>query len=287
MAESGFVDVTGGRLYYEVEGEGHPLTLIHAGIANLRMWDAQVPVFAQRYRVVRYDTRGFGRTTTEDVAFSNRQDLADLLDHLGIDSTYLMGSSRGGIIATDFTVERPERVDALIGVSTMAGGFEPPDVPAELSALWQEMERLEQAGDWEPLSEMETALWVDGPGQSRDRVDPELRRRVYDWILENHRLHGHEKAKAQPLDPPAFGRLSQLDVPALVLWGDLEPPDGVASGQALADHLPGARRFVFSGAAHLPSMEQPELFNRVVLEFLEEVDARRASGEAARAPAAR
>src|SRR5688500_18397204 len=99
MADSGFLDVPGGRPYYEVDGEGHPLTLVHAGIANLRMWDDQVPAFAERYRVIRYDTRGFGRTETEDVSFSNRADLAALLDHLEAPSTYLVGASRSGQIA--------------------------------------------------------------------------------------------------------------------------------------------------------------------------------------------
>jgi pimeloyl-ACP methyl ester carboxylesterase len=74
-----FLDVPGGRLYYEVEGAGHALTLLHAALAHLRMWDAQVRAFAERYRVIRYDCRGYGRTSTEDVAFSNRDDLRALL----------------------------------------------------------------------------------------------------------------------------------------------------------------------------------------------------------------
>ena len=119
-----------GRLAYEVEGEGHPLTLIHAGLAHLRMWDEQVPAFAERYRVIRYDTRGFGRTTTDDVEFSNRDDLRALLDHLGVERTHLLGLSRGAQIALDFTLESPERVSSLVWVAGGVGGFggpEPPD----------------------------------------------------------------------------------------------------------------------------------------------------------------
>src|SRR2546421_8761630 len=80
--ETGFVKAPGARLYYEAAGRGHPLLLIHAGVADCRMWDAQFQVFAEQFRVVRYDTRGFGKSLTEDVSFSNRQDVSDLLDHL-------------------------------------------------------------------------------------------------------------------------------------------------------------------------------------------------------------
>ncbi len=87
MTERASFPYNGGSLYYEVDGDGPALTLIHAGVANLRQWDEQVPRFAERYRVIRYDTRGFGRTTTGDVPFSNRGDLAALLDHLGVEQT--------------------------------------------------------------------------------------------------------------------------------------------------------------------------------------------------------
>src|SRR2546428_13333009 len=94
--ETGFVKVPGEKHYYEVAGRGHPLLLIHAGVDDCRMWDAQFPVFAQQFRVVRYDTRGFGKSLTEDVSYSNRQDVSGLLDHLGIDRSYIIGGSRGG-----------------------------------------------------------------------------------------------------------------------------------------------------------------------------------------------
>ncbi|MDP8904766.1 MAG: hypothetical protein M3N29_05535 [Chloroflexota bacterium] len=90
MNESGYVAVPGGRLYYEVDGDGPALTLVHAGVAHLRMWDEQVAAWREQYRVIRYDTRGFGRTTTEDVPYSNRDDLRGLLEHLGVERTHLL-----------------------------------------------------------------------------------------------------------------------------------------------------------------------------------------------------
>jgi len=134
MTESGFVDFNHGRIYYEADGEGPALTLIHAGVANLRQWDEQVPAFAERFRVIRYDTRTFGRTTSENVEISNRADLAAVLDHLGVTQTAVLGLSRGGSIAVDFTLDYPDRVTALIAVSAGLGGFQSPPTPADTKA---------------------------------------------------------------------------------------------------------------------------------------------------------
>ena len=274
MGENGFVDVAGGRLYYEVEGEGHPLTLLHAGIANLRMWDDQVPAFAERYRVIRYDTRGFGRTETDDVPFSNRADLAALLDQLDAPSSYLVGASRSGHIALDFTLERPDRVDALVFVAGGIGGYSAELPEGVEPPPWEKMERLLEAKDWPALAELETQIWVDGPGQPSDRVDPALRARVHDWILTNYQA---EKAEGQPqvLDPPAAGRLGEVRVPVLAITGDLDEAGAEGTSRHLAASVAHGRYEMIPGTAHMLNMEQPERFNRLVLEFLAEVDAAR------------
>ena len=270
--DTGFVEVSGGRLYYEATGGGHPLTLLHAGVAHLRMWDGQVAAFAERYRVIRYDQRGFGRTTTEDVPFSNRQDLADLLGHLGVERTHLLGLSRGGRIAVDFTLERPEMVSALIAVAPGLGGFEaPPEAQAEVD--WSEVERLLEAKEWEALVEREVEIWGDGPGGPRGRLDPDVRRRLLEMGLENYR---REQPEGQPqvLDPPANGRLAEIRVPTLVVWGDRDTADTKAACERIVAGIPGARRVVVPGVAHMVNMERPEEFARLVLDFLDEAERR-------------
>jgi pimeloyl-ACP methyl ester carboxylesterase len=270
-AESGFVDVPGSRLYYEAEGEGTPVILVHAGVAHLRMWDAQVAAWKDRHRVIRFDTRGFGRTLTEDVPFSNRADLAAVLDHCGVERAHVLGLSRGAMIALDFTVERPERVLSLTWVAGGLRGFEPDEDP-RLVAQWPDMERLEEAKDWEPLVELETQVWTDGPGQSPDRVDPALRRQMYDWNLENYRA---DQPANQPIQPevPAAELLDTIKVPTLFIWGTFdEQPVGVA-GAKLAAEVRGARSHVFEGVAHMVNLERPEEFNRLVADFLADVDA--------------
>ncbi len=269
MTEPTSVEVPGGRLAYEAEGKGPALTLIHAGVAHMRMWDEQVPAFAEHYRVIRYDTRGFGMTRSTDVEFSNRDDLRALLDHLGVERTHLLGISRGGSIALDFALEFPERLNSLVLVASTPGGFEHED--AELDSLWTEMETLYEAKDWEKLVELETALWTDGPGQPTNRVDGGMRRRMVEWNLWNYRAQPGE-GKPQPLDTPAVGRLAEVAVPTLVMWGDLDEGGVLAGGEALASGIAGARSHVFEGVAHMVNMERSEEFTTRVLDFLAEED---------------
>ncbi len=269
MADSGYLDVERGRLYFEAEGSGRPLVLVHAGVANLRMWDDQAPAFAERYRVIRYDTRGWGRSETEQVEFTNRGDLAAVLDHFDASSAYVLGLSRGGSIVLDFALDYPDRTDALIVAAGGVGGFETEESPED-EAMRAEAERHEQAHDWEWLSEFETRFWVDGPGQPADRVDPAIRDRVHEWILTTYQAEKDE-GKPQRLEPPANERLSQLKAPTLVMVGDLDEASTQQACRHLADEVSGARFEQFSGAAHMLNLEQPEKFTRLVLDFLAQV----------------
>jgi 3-oxoadipate enol-lactonase len=262
--DSGFVETNGGRIYYEVDGDGEPVVLIHAGIANLRMWDGQVPALADRYRVIRYDTRGFGRTETEDVPFSNRDDITAVLAHLGESSAHVVGISRAGSIALDYAIESPDRVRSLTFVNGGIGGYE---APGGDDAMFAQAEKWWESKDWEPLAEWETDFWVEGAGQSRGRVAPEIREQVHDWILSTYRA---EKAEGEPqrLDPPAVGRLGELRAPLLVIIGTLDEPGTQAACRHLAATVPGARLEELE-AAHMVNLEHPERFNALLRDWLD------------------
>lgn len=271
MGDSGFLSVDGARIYYEVEGEGHPLLLIHGGLGSLRMWDRNVPAFARRYRVVRYDTRGFGRTDTDDVEFRNVDDALAILDHVGAESAYVIGQSRGGGIALDLALERPERVDAFVSVAGGISGWEPELPQGTERPPLDEMERLWNENRWDDMAELETRVWVDGWGQPATRVDPEIRRTVHDWILSTYREEKIE-GKPQRIHPPAAERLDQVGVPTLVMVGDVDSANEVEAGRHLAKSIPGARLVEFDGVAHMIHLEEPERFDRLVLDFLDEIE---------------
>lgn len=276
-APSGFVEVPGGRLYVEAAGEGHPVLLLHGNLGDHRMWDDQVAPFAERYRVIRYDRRGFGRSKTEHVEFSERDDAVAVLtyDAPGERSCHVIGQSMGGIVAMDLTIERPEAVSALVQVGSGAGGFEA-QLPADVQPPpWDEMERLWETKDWDRLAEVETQVWVDGWGQPPTRIDPELRARVHNWILTTYQAE-NEEGEPRRLNPPAAGRLDEVRAPTLVLVGTVDEPGGVQNGRRVAQQVEGARLVEFEGVAHMIQLERPDRFNRVVLDFLADVDVVRA-----------
>ena len=175
------------------------------------------------------------------------------------------------MIALDFSVEQPERVKSLVWVAGGLRGFETDDDP-RLAAIWPEMERLEEQKEWEPLVELETQIWTDGPGQSPDRVDPSLRQQMIEWNLENYRAEQPADQAIQP-EVPAVQLLDRLTMPTFFIWGTFdEQPVGV-TGRKLAAEVRGARSHVFEGVAHMVNLERPDEFNRLVGDFLDEVDA--------------
>jgi pimeloyl-ACP methyl ester carboxylesterase len=263
-----FVDVPGGRLFVVDEGGGPPVVLLHAGIVDLRSWDGLAPHLAgEGYRVVRYDARAWGRSTTEDVAYSNRADLVAVLDALGIGRAAFVGNSRGGQIAFDTAVEFPARTVAVVGVGAGLGGFEGHPTPEEI-ALLEEMERLEEAGsDVEAITAVNVRAWVDGPGQPTGRAPA--------WIADHVRatsrlLSAPDHVFGRPivLDPPAALRLHELRCPVLAIAGALDVSDVAETAHHLASHAPDARAVVLPDVAHLIAMERPAELARLVADFL-------------------
>jgi pimeloyl-ACP methyl ester carboxylesterase len=274
MGDSGFIPVQGGRLYYEADGAGTPLVCVHAGVANLRQWDPHVAAWSERYHVVRYDTRGYGKTQSEPVEFTNRADLAAVLDHLGASAAHLLGCSRGGQISLDFAVENPERVLSYTSVAGGVGNYEA-DIPKELEAAIiafdESTQKLAEAKEWGQVADLETAYWFDGPGQPADRADPGTRAMVREWIYSNYAAE-IEGGSPQPLEPSADTKLDRLTMPVLAVAGDRDEAWAMASMKHLAQAVPNGRLEVFENAAHLLNLEYPERFTKLILDFLAEAD---------------
>jgi len=264
MKESGYAEVGGARVYYEVAGQGVPIVFVHAGIADRRMWDAQCDAFARNYRVMRYDRRGFGNTFMVAGTFSHRRDLQALLEFLEIENAYLVGCSQGAKTIIDFALEHPQMVRALVVVSPALSGFA---FAGELPKQAAQLDAADEAGDLDQINELELQIWVDGPHRSPAQVDAKVR----ELVREMNRLAlqtPEDLGDEQPLDPPAADRLGSIRVPTLVITGDLDTPKTLAAADFITHHVAGARRVTVTGTAHMPNMEQPEEFNRHVLSFL-------------------
>jgi 3-oxoadipate enol-lactonase len=267
-SESGFIETNGARIYYEADGSGPAVFMVHAGVANLRMWDAQVAALRDEYRVIRHDTRGFGLTVTDAVEFSNRADIAAVLDHVGEASAHLVGLSRGAVIALDFTLEFPQRVRTLTVAAGGVGGYESPgEGPGD---FWDAPDAMQTAKNWEGLSDWEADFWATGAGQPADRV-PSVRAQVHEWVLANYRAE-KEEGQPIPLSPPAEQRLGDLQSPLLVMYGTLDEPATSESMRHLAASVPGSRLEAFA-TAHMINLEEPERFNALLREHLAGADA--------------
>jgi pimeloyl-ACP methyl ester carboxylesterase len=259
---SGTLAVNGARLAYELAGAGAPLVLLHAGIADSRMWGAQFDQFAQRRRTLRYDARGYGRSEMPAGPFARHQDLAELLRQLGVARAAVVGASMGGATALDFALEHPEMVEALVLVASGLSGY-------QFSEAFRRYEQEEEAalerGDLDTVVEINLRMWVDGPTRPPEAVHHELRSAVARMIRD-----ASTSTEGVPRRPslPAVERLGEIRAPTLVLIGDLDVPDMLAIADLLVAGIPSARKATIEGAAHLPSMERPEEFTRLVLDFL-------------------
>lgn len=125
--DTGRVAVQGGELFYESRGQGAPVVLLHAGARyDHTMWDGQVQALARHHRVIRYDLRGFGRSSRPGGPFSPTADLLRVLEAMGVERASLVGLGMGSGVAINFALQHPERVDRLVLASL---GAPPPNVP--------------------------------------------------------------------------------------------------------------------------------------------------------------
>jgi 3-oxoadipate enol-lactonase len=260
--QSGIAEVNGARLFYEVAGTGPAIVLLHAGIADRRMWDGQFAELARRFRVIRYDARGYGRSDMPAGPFARHEDLCGLLRVLGVERASLVGLSMGGGTAIDFTLAHPEMVEALIPVAPGLSGYQ---YSASMKRADEEEEAAFERGDMEAVFEINLRTWVDGPARSPDAVDPAVREKVRQMQRD---ASTSTDGQPQRLDPPAIARLGEIGVPTLVIVGDADMPDMLAIADLLATGIAGARKVILPGVAHMVNMERPAEFNRLVLDFL-------------------
>ncbi len=268
--ETGFAEINGARIYYEIAGAGQPVVFVHAGIADRRMWNPQFEAFAERYRTLRYDHRGMGKSSMPPGPFALRDDLYALMRHLDMTPAVLIGCSMGGSAALDCVLEHPDAALALVLVGAGVSGntLEPGE---EMKRLWEEVDELAGKGDLDGANEIELRMWVDGVRRTPDQVDPAVRELVREMNLASFtRDAEHQQGQPQPLEPPAFGRLGEVHVPTLVIVGSDDQPLIVQTADILASQIPGARKVVMEGLAHVPNMEQPAEFNQITLDFLAE-----------------
>jgi pimeloyl-ACP methyl ester carboxylesterase len=259
--ETGHAEVNGTRLYYEIAGRGQPLVLIHGFGLDNRLWDEQFRDYSRRFRVLRYDLRGFGQSQVPgEQAYRHADDLCALLDYFEMPQAVLMGLSLGGWIALNFALDYPHRVSALVLVDAILNGqVMSPEWEAEVAPIWREARSL----GVEATKERWHHLAMFAAARAHPQAGPRLAQIIVDWSGWQFVNRNPETTGAA-----AAERLSEIQAPTLVIIGERD----LADFKAMADRLlaiPLARKVVIPGAGHLPPIEAPTLLDALVLGFLE------------------
>lgn len=239
--------------------------LLHAGVADSRMWEPQIAGLKNEFDFITPDMRGFGKSELPPNAWSPTADLLALMDALAVrDAPHIVGCSIGGGVAIDFALEHPDRVSKLVLVGATVIGL---NLGQENDPIEADVRAAEETGDLDAVNEAEMRLWLVGPGRAPNHVDKKLR----DLFLDMNGIalrSDFQSAPRRPLVPPAPRRLGEIKAPTLVVVGDHDIPDIHKHAAALVSGIRGSRKAVIQDAAHLPNLEHPVAFNRLLLDFL-------------------
>ncbi|HEY2599387.1 MAG TPA: alpha/beta fold hydrolase [Candidatus Dormibacteraeota bacterium] len=259
------VELNGARIHYQRSGAGYPVVFLHAGVGDSRMWEPQASGLGKHFDVITPDMRGYGKSELPATSWSPTGDVLALMDALHIrEAPHLVGCSIGGGVAIDFALEHPDRVSKLVLVGAGVSG-QPHD--HKYDDLYSDVDAAEETNDLDVLNEAEMRLWLVGPGRTAGQVDKRLR----DLFLDMNGISlksDFAGAPVQKINPPAFGRLAEIASPTLVVVGDQDLSEIRDTADLLVSKIPSARKVVIHDAAHLPNLEHPETFNRVLLDFL-------------------
>jgi len=260
-------DIPGVRIAYEMAGRGPSLLFLHGGLLDKRMWDDQFAFFARSHRAIRYDMRCSGQSETVPSAepFTHHEDLLRFLKTLQLDRLSLIGLSNYAM-ALDFTIAYPQLVERLVLISPGLRGYDFRDVwiGTEFAAMMQALGKHDLSGAVEVFLKM----WIDGPYREPTEVNPLVRERARDMVTRSLKL-SRLAPNSIGLEPPAIGRLSEVQVPTLIVLGEKDAPDIHAIGKLIHEGVAGSRIVTFRDAGHCLPMEKPNEFNFTIEAFLE------------------
>jgi 3-oxoadipate enol-lactonase len=249
-----FIPVDGGEVWADdTGGAGTPLVLMHPGWGDSTIWDPMLGRLAARYRVIRYDERGYGRSPTPVAPYTQLADLAAVLDHLGVAQAVLVGHSGGGVPALGLALAEPARVRSLVLIAPGVQDYPwPQDDP-----YWSEFGKLFEAGDREGLTALGLRTWAAAG------ADPAAQAQIRSAVAAFFRMGDHE----QP-DPPAYQGLGEIGAPTVLVIGELDYPMVRECGNAIAGRIPGCRTVVVPGADHLLPLRAPALLADLITEHV-------------------
>ncbi len=266
--------INGVQIYYEVTGSGFPLVLSHEFAGSYKSWDPQVKFFSRRYQVITYNARGYppSEVPADPKAYSQEhsvEDLYQLLQHLGIQQAYIGGLSMGGNVALNFGIAHPEMARALIVAGCGAGTVNREQFVKDVEAV---ASRLEKEG-MRAVAE----TYARRPARVQFlRKDPKGWQEFLEEFASHSALGSALTFRGVQLKRPTIfaleEKLKTLVIPALIMIGDEDEPC-IEPAIFMKRHLPNAGLVVIPKSGHTINLEEPELFNRAILDFLTMVEA--------------
>lgn len=260
-APGSFLNVEGAKLYYEECGSApKAVVLVHDGVLDSSVWDGVWPEFCRHFHAIRYDRRGYGRSPAATQGHYAADDLAAILRHVNLKRAAIVGSSHGGEISINFTLDHPEMVEQLVLVGAVVGGMPYSKHFLERGeALGKPLEKGDVKG---AIAAAVKDKYLTAPGSEA------ARKRMAEILLASPQDLTHPEMEL-PVKP-ALLRLGEIHVPTLLLVGDADIADVHAHAGAIEAGIPRARRTVISDVGHLMYLEKPNEFSRIVIEFLEQ-----------------
>jgi 3-oxoadipate enol-lactonase len=254
--------INAGQLYCQMDGKGLPVVLLHGFSLDLRMWEEQSAALTDRFRVIRYDMRGFGRSSLPSAkAYSHADDLHELLSRLNATPAHVVGFSNGGRIAIRFALAYPQAVRSLTLVDSVLDGHA---WSTDWISLWGPIENTAKAGDM-PAAKR---LWLEHPLFAPARERSDLATRLSEMVQDYSGWHWVNADPGVAPGAPAIKRLNEIRVPSLIVVGERDLLDLHRIADTLASGIVGAVRVQIPGVGHMSNMEAPLDFNRHLLDFL-------------------
>jgi 3-oxoadipate enol-lactonase len=255
--DSGYVSVDGGKLFYEIAGKGENIVLLHDGMVNHQIWDDQFPLLAKNHRVVRYDRRGYGKSTDPKEKYSHIDDLNQVFLQLKVDKATIFGMSSGGRLAIDFTLTYPEKVKGLVLVGAVVSGF------GYTSHMTTRGGNFNPAEYSDPIK-VNKYFIMDDPYEiySGNTKAKEKVMKLLPYLARENRV------PTRPPDKVAVRFLSEIKVPTLILVGEYDIPDVHAHAGVINAGIQNSKREIIPKSGHLIPIEQPGLFFDSVMNFL-------------------
>ncbi|CAM3373195.1 alpha/beta fold hydrolase [Marinicrinis lubricantis] len=243
-------------------GKGQAVLFLHGGYSGSEIWEEALDRISEQYMTLRYDQRGYGQSEPAVKPFSHAETLKAVLDGLELKRVHLIGSSFGGAVAIDFSLQYPEYVDRLVLVGPSVNGMNIP-FRMKLEGILDYM-RVRRSGMDKAVEKLlRKKFWRYLIPQTETR-----RQRFRELYLGNESFYTGNPSLQKPLEPNAVMRLKEIDNKTLVIEPERDHVFNRKACRVVHENIPNAKKIVMSGCGHYPHLEQPEVFSKIVLEFL-------------------